>query len=252
MLAHDILIERDAEAWFVGDCDEAFVDDGLLDTLHHVLPPGHIQRVILAGQEILGGRGAVHAGEGADRQAGIVHGHRHAVFHSGVADLMGFEDAARRRDVRMNLADSVLLAQIDERLLQVNIFAGQDRSGTFHRDALQQVGVLPGNYILYPGEIVFLVSLAQSNDGMHADVAQVIHGERNFHTHGFARRCHVGTKHLDSFVGYLGGGERMGQLTPLPRGLAGRHSHRSGSLGDHLDAQVHFQPREAHLVLANL
>jgi hypothetical protein len=162
MLAHDVLVERDAEAGFVGHRDEAFVDDGLFDAFHQILPPGDIQRVILACQEILGRGGAVHAGQRADRQAGIVHGHRDSVFHGGVADLMGLEDAAGGGDIRMNLADCVLLAQVDETFLQVDIFAGENGRGALHGDVLEKLGVLPGNHILHPGKVVFLVGLSRA------------------------------------------------------------------------------------------
>ena len=96
MPAHHIFIERYAQSRFIGHGNEAFVDDGLVDAFHQVLPPGHIQRVIFAREEILGGRGAVHAGQRADRQTGVVHGHGDAILHRGIADLMGLQDAARR------------------------------------------------------------------------------------------------------------------------------------------------------------
>src|SRR5450755_2047959 len=59
MLPHYVFIQRNAQPWLIGDRNESLVDDGLLDAFHHVLPPGHIQRVILAGQKILRGCGAM-------------------------------------------------------------------------------------------------------------------------------------------------------------------------------------------------
>ena len=133
VLANDVLVEGDAQARLVGNGDVALVDDGLFDAFHQVLPPRDIQRVILASQEILRGGGAVHAGQRADGQAGVVHRHRHAVLHGRVADLMRLKNSARGGDIGVNLADRLLLAQIDEALLQVDVLAGQDRRRGFHR-----------------------------------------------------------------------------------------------------------------------
>jgi hypothetical protein len=105
----------------------------------------------------------------------------------------------------MNLTYSVLRAEIDKAFLQVDVFAGQYRCGTFRGDVLQHLGVLPGHHIFDPGEVVLLISLSQPDDGIHADVAQVVHGQRDFHSDRFAGRRYILAQLLDSFVGDLGG-----------------------------------------------
>ena len=152
----------------------------------------------------------------------------------------------------MNLADGVLLAQVDEALFQVDIFTGQDGGGALRRDVLQHLGVLPRNHVLHPRQVVFLVRLAQADDGVHAQVAEVVHRERNLHADRVAHRRHVFAQLLDSLVRHLHRGERMRQSTPLPGAHPRGTRHGVGDFRHHLDAQVHLQPREAHLFFAGL
>ena len=124
-----------------------------------------------------------------------MHGHGNTVLHGRVADLVRLEDSARGGEIGMNLAHGVRLAQLDEIFLQVDIFAGERGGGAFRRDALPQVSVLPGDHILHPGKVVFLISLSQPDAGVHADVAEVVHGKRDFHPNGFADRGNVLAEH---------------------------------------------------------
>src|ERR1035438_10115862 len=250
MLPDHLLVQSDAKAGLVRSLDESLVDDGLLDAFHHVLPPRHVQRVVFAGQEILRGGGAVNTRQGADGGAGIVHGHGYAQLHSRFADFVRLQDSAGSGNVRMDLADGVLLTQVDEVFFQVDILTGPDRRGAVIRDVLQHVGILPRNHIFHPGKVELLVSLPQPDDGVHAQVAEVIHGRRNLHADGLARGLHILGELLDALFGHLGGDEGVRQRSLLPRAHFRRLSHRAGNALHQVDAHVHLQPGEAHLLLA--
>ena len=90
---------------------------------------------------------------------GKVHGHRYSIFLGQVADLVRFQDAARCRKIRVNLADGMPFAQHAKRLFQVNILAGENRRGTLVGNLFEQIGIGPGDYVLHPGQVVFFISL---------------------------------------------------------------------------------------------
>src|SRR5262249_9254092 len=113
-------------------------------------------------------------GHARNGRSGEMHGHRDAEFLRRVADLFGFEDAARRGEIRVNDIDGVRAAELDKRLLEIDVFAGQDGNVDRVGDLLEQLGILPGNHVFEPGEVVLFERLAQANATVHADVPEVV------------------------------------------------------------------------------
>ena len=172
--------------------------------------------MVFEGEKILRGCGAVDIRHATDRRAGEVHGHRHATFFGHVADLVSFEDAARSGQVRVNLADSMTLAQNAKRLFKVNIFTGENGSGTRVGNLLEQLRIGPRNHILHPGQIVFFVCLAEPNDGLHAKMSQVVHRERDLHAYSIAHGGDVLLKQRDTLIGDLHCQQGMRKLGHVP------------------------------------
>ena len=198
--------------------------------------------MILQSQKILGGGGAMHVRHTTNRCSRKVHGHRYAIFLGHVSDLVRFEDAARGRKIGVNLADCMLFAQNMKWFLQVNVFAGEDGGGAFLRNLLEQVRIGPGNHILHPGQVVFFISLAEANNGLHAEMSEMVHGKGDFHAYSIAHGCNVLLEHGNAFVGDFHCQERVRKLVHLPLVQVRGIGNRAGCVGDHLDAQVHLQP----------
>ena len=74
--------------------------------------------------------------------------------------------------------------------LRIDVLAGQERNIDVLVDLLQQIGVLPGDHVFEPRDIVFLQRLAQPDAGVDADVAEVVRGKRDIHADLFAHRGH--------------------------------------------------------------
>src|SRR5260370_23469274 len=108
MLAHHFVIQAHTQARPIRDFNPSVIDDRCLHIfLHQGRPPGHVEGMVLKGQEIFCGRGAVNIGHTTDRSASKVHGHGHAVFLGHVSDFVGLEDSAGSFKIGMNLADGM-------------------------------------------------------------------------------------------------------------------------------------------------
>ena len=105
-----------------------------------------------------------------------MHRHRHAVLFSHIADLVRLQNPTRSSQIRMNFAHRMFLAQHLERLFQINVLAGENRSRRLIRNLLQEIGISPRNHIFHPGQVVLLISLTQANDRLHSQMSKVIHG----------------------------------------------------------------------------
>ena len=144
-----------------------------------VVPPVHVDRVILERHEIFGGDRDVGRRHRGDRALRHVDGHGDAVVLRHVADLLGLEDAARGQQVRVDDRDAAALEQRLEAFLEVDVLAGADR----HRGASLQLpvllGVLPGDHVLEPGRHVFLDPLGEPDAVLQRDVADMVDGERD-------------------------------------------------------------------------
>ena len=75
---------------------------GFLRSRDQIVPPGHVDGMILQDEEILRGGGAVDVGHAGDGRSGEVHGHGRAAFLGVVADALGFENAAGSGKVRVD------------------------------------------------------------------------------------------------------------------------------------------------------
>ena len=82
----------------------------------------------------------------------------------------------------------------------------------------QQVGVLPRDHVFEPGHVVLLERLAQPDAGIHADVAEVVGGERDIHADLLAHRGHIVGHHLDALVRDLDAGEHVLHVAALRDG----------------------------------
>src|SRR5277367_431510 len=83
------LIEFDAESRLLGNRNEAFVYDRLLDSRNQVTPPRNLRRVIFEREEVVGSRSTMHIGERRYGRTGKVHRHADAVSFGHVTDQMG-------------------------------------------------------------------------------------------------------------------------------------------------------------------
>ena len=129
MLLHHIIIQSHTQPRPLRNINPPVIDQwGIHLLLHHRRPPGHIQRMILQRQKILRSRRAVHIRHATHRSSRKVHRHRDAILFSHVADLVGLQNPARSRQIRMNLAHRMFLAQHLKRLFQINILARKNRS----------------------------------------------------------------------------------------------------------------------------
>src|ERR1051325_7426616 len=89
------VIEFESEAGLVGNAYVAFTDDWLGNTGNQVLPPWHIERMVLHGEEIVAEcGGTMISRETADRRSGMVHGHLNSCHFGVVGNAFGFEEAA--------------------------------------------------------------------------------------------------------------------------------------------------------------
>ena len=71
------------------------VDNRLFNSFDERIPPGHVHGVILHGQKIIGGGDGMHSRHARHRRTCKVNSHAHAVFFRHVANVLGFENAAR-------------------------------------------------------------------------------------------------------------------------------------------------------------
>ena len=149
--------------------------------------------------------------------------------------------------VRMNFIHGMLAAKSFKVGDLINIFAGEDGRRVSLPDFFQQIGVVPRYDILHPLQIELLICLAEANDRFDADVAQVVHGKRHVVADVFAHGSDVLAEPVDAFVIHF----------PVAMNGCGwlRSSHLScpdgcitdaGNSIEHVDAEVHFHPRQAH------
>src|SRR6267143_5045741 len=251
VVSHFILIQSDTEPRAVRNGYPAAIDNRWFDALDDQRgPPGYVKRMVLKRQKVLGCSRTVHVRHAGDRGAGKVQSHGDAVLLGHVADLVRLEDTAGCSEVRLNLADGMLVTKYSERLFQVDVLSREDRSRTLVRNLFEQIGVHPRNHVLHPRQVVFLVRLAQTDDRLHSQMAQMIHRERNFHPDGVAHSGDVRLEHGDPFVSYLHTQQRMWKLVRLPLLQVGRISDRAGGIRHHLDSEIHLEPRKTHNFLA--
>ena len=81
-------------------------------------------------------------------------------------------------------------------------------------------------------------------------MAEVVHGEWNFHAKRFASRRYILAQLLDSLVGHLGRQEGMRESRFLPPAQPRGSRDGTRNVFNHDDAQIHLQPGEAHFFLA--
>ena len=220
----------DAEARLVGHLDEAVLDQRLGQPGDDVVPPGHIDRVILERHEVLGRDRDVRRRHRGDRALGHVDGHGDAVVLRRVADLLGLEDAARGQQVGVDHRDAALEQRL-EAFLEVDVLAGADR----HRGRFLQlpvlVGVLPGDHVLEPGRHVLLDPLGEPDAVLQRDVADVVDGERNLVADDLANLVDVLLEQVDALLGEIEPGEGMADVVDVVDRVALRAGPRSSSPG---------------------
>ena len=142
-------------------------------------------------------------------RAGEVHGHGDAVLHRIVADLLGFDQAARGREIGMDHVDRAHVDQLDEVLFQIDVFAGQDRRRRRGGDLLEQLAELPGHHVLHPREVPLLHRAGELDATVDADVTVMIRSERNLHPDGLANLADPIGQPGDALVGDRDSGKWM-------------------------------------------
>src|ERR1035437_10722608 len=99
----------------------------------------------------------------SDMCSSDLHGHGNTVTVRHVPDLLSLQNSARGQQVGMDDVHRMLAAEHLERLLQENVFAGEHGDIDGVGDLLPQSGLLPGNHVLQPGEVVLGERLAQAD-----------------------------------------------------------------------------------------
>ena len=111
----------------------------------------------------------------------------------------------------------------------------------------QRLGVLPGDHVLEPGELVGHERLAEANRVVDGEVAEVVGGEWDGVADGLADGRHVLDESRDRPVGELDRGERMGGH-PVGRPVETQRGGDQARLPrEEVDAQVHLEEREAQV-----
>src|ERR1041385_6577694 len=137
--------------------------------------------MIFESEKILSGGCTMHVCHATDGSSREVHRHGNGKFFGHVADFVRLENSAGGREVGMYFADGMLLAQPTEWLFQIDVFSGQNWRGTLIRDFFKQICVLPWNDVFHPRQVEFFIGLAEADDGLNPEMAEMIHGKRNFH-----------------------------------------------------------------------
>ena len=176
--------------------------------------------MVFQGQEVFGRGNAVHRGHAADRAFGHVDGHRHAVLLGQVADLLVLEDAARGEHVGVDDRNAAGFEQRFEAFLQVDVFAGADRDVDRLAQAHVLVGVLPGDHVLDPGQVVFFQALAQADAVLQGDMAEVVGGQRDGVADDRAHIGHVFLQQVDAVLGQVDAGEWVGDVVNIVTAVA--------------------------------
>ena len=205
------------------------------------LPPGHVERVVLERDEVLRGGGRVHVRHERHGRARKVHRHRDAVLVRVVTDLLGFHQATRRRQIRMNHVHRARIDQLDEVLLQVDVLAGQQGDVDCVADLLERGGVLPRHHVFHPREAPLLHRAGELDAAVHGDVPVVIRGERHVHADHRADRADPIRQRPNALVRDLHSRERMRQQVAAPRDFARRHAEHPRLVLQQVDAEILLQ-----------
>src|SRR6185503_6290749 len=107
MFLDRVLINCEAQTGCVGDGDVSILDDRLGHTVNEIAPEWDFDEVMLKGNEILCRRGALDTRHCADGCARHMQSHADSVLLCKVTDLLCFQNAAARGEVRMNDVDCV-------------------------------------------------------------------------------------------------------------------------------------------------
>ena len=270
---HFIIVIVHPQAGFVGDGNESVFHDLLRRTDDHVVPPGDVHGMVFKDIEILRGGNAVHAGIGRDGAFGHMHGHGNAVTLRQVADPFVLKDAAGSQNIGMDDADSAGSQKRLESFGKENILTGADGHGGAVAQPFVLIGVLPGNHVFRPGNIVFFNAAAQPDAILHADMAEMIDGQGNVITDDAADIPNIFLQHIQPLFRHMNPRKRMGNVEQivgpvfgLPRFIidcaaapgqalervhflhqAQRGAYCPGYVFQDPQAQIHFQEGEAFI-----
>src|SRR5262245_37476477 len=112
----------------------------------------------------------------------------------------------------MDDVDGVVAAELDETLFEKNILSGGCGKVDGIGNSLPEIGALPGNKILQPGYSEFLQGFSQTDGRVYADMAEVIHGERNFIPDDISNHADVVHDPGDANLGQLDTSECVGNI----------------------------------------
>ena len=172
----------------------------------------------------------------------------------------------------MDHADGAALQQGFKAFGQENVLARADGDGGAVAQALVLVGILPGDHVLRPGDVVFLDPPAQADAVLHAEVAEVVDGQGHLIPDDAADLLHILLQDVQALFGHMDAGEGMGdieqvvRMVPRPADLLRhgavrpgqafqgihllhepqRRADRAGHVPEDPEAQVHLQEGEAH------
>src|SRR6185503_5029213 len=99
----------------------------------------------------------------------------HAVFKRHVSDAVRLQNPSGSGEIRMDLVYGMLPAERLKVGNPVDVLTRNDGRGIGFSDLLQQVCVVPGNYVFHPFQIELFVCLAETNDRLHTDMAEMVH-----------------------------------------------------------------------------
>src|SRR5437660_1403072 len=127
----------------------------------------------------------------------------------------------------------------------IDVFTSERRCWASLRDLLKKVGVPPGDDVLHPLEVIFFVGSAETDNRLHADVAEMIGRERSVIPDGFTDGCNVFAVNSDALVGQLVSGERVWQALVVLDGVLVGGFHDGPWLAlKHIGADIYLDPCE--------
>jgi len=180
--------------------------------------------VYLESHELLASRGRMHRGEATRGVVVVVERRCDAVLSGKIGDLLGLEDAAAFRHVRVNDGYRSLLEEILESSGEVDVLARAYRLVAGVLDPNEVIGVLPRYGILHPSQLVFLRNLAALDEGLDVEVAYVVTGEGDIIPHLLANRGAKISDVLQTLLGDLTAVEIGAPITSHPHSA---HPHAS-------------------------
>ncbi len=147
----------------------------------------------------------------------------------------------------MHKVDRMRVDELDEGLLQIDVFSREGGQVDVAGDLLPELGVLPGHHVLEPGKLVRREGSAQANGVVDGEVAEVVGGQRDLVADGFTDGRDVLDKSFDRPVSELDRREGMGRHPVAGPVEPQRGGDQVPFPAQEVDPQVHLEERVSHV-----